>query len=49
MPTIEPKVVRLGRAQIGREARVFGSGKEATRFNEFVPPDRFAAALKKVN
>lgn len=25
------------------------TGKEVTRFNEFVPPEKFAAALKKVN
>ena len=25
------------------------TGKEVARFNEFVPPDKFAAALKKVN
>jgi thiol:disulfide interchange protein DsbD len=25
------------------------TGKEAARFNEFVPPEKFAAALKKVN
>jgi thiol:disulfide interchange protein DsbD len=24
------------------------SGKEATRFNEFVPPEKFVEALKKV-